>query len=698
MPRRKDGRREVGATVKAKASVVTNDTECKRLFGTLWKTQTILGVVTRVITHPPGSRKQASLVCNWDFLGTTKSKEVKLTNVTLVTLSSETAPQPPTSTSTPLRLSVNSSSSVELLNGQLPQHVSQERTAAEPANGNFSNVTVHGTDWIPEDIRVPINGAVPRKLWSVSNVTGQRISEGQGIGDMSPIDYFYWMFPMSHLGSIERMTNSELAKRGKPLTTISEILRYFGVVLLLSRHEFSSRKDLWSPTNSYKYIPSPNFARIMASHRFEMLRCCIRYSYCATERDNESSDNSRNRWALVDDFVKAINEHREMFVTPSDLICVDESMSRWYGLGGDWIDVGLPTYRAIERKPENGCEVKSSACGRSGIMLRLEIVKSAMDDAGADVDAGMSHGTAVTLRLVSPWLRSDRVVCGDSYFASVETARVLYDNRMRFIGVVKTAHRSFPLTHLGAQPMSSRGKWISMLHSDETKQYSIAALMWVDRERRYFVSTAGTTLPGAAIYRERWRRVGNESRRIITETQQPMIAETYYATASQVDRHNRCRQDDLKLEKKFQVKEWSQRVNTTLFAICVVDSWLLYKGNQGSRSTMSSNRFYSLLAEALVDNTYMVPGTRSTTHRSVTTDVTVSGIGPHLTPTSRKRKKVDGTITNQFFQGFCRICKISKTKYACSACSRIENKDHWICHSSTGRSCFKAHLDSTHLE
>ncbi len=30
---------------------------------------------------------------------------------------------------------------------------------------------------------------------------------------------------------------------------------------------------------------------------------------------------------------------------------------------------------AIERKPESGCEIQNSACNKSGMMLRLKIVK-----------------------------------------------------------------------------------------------------------------------------------------------------------------------------------------------------------------------------------------------------------------------------------------------------------------------------------
>jgi hypothetical protein len=39
--------------------------------------------------------------------------------------------------------------------------------------------------------------------------------------------------------------------------------------------------------------------------------------------------------------------------SPSDVMCVGESTSKWYGTGGHWINEGLPMYVAIDRKPEN---------------------------------------------------------------------------------------------------------------------------------------------------------------------------------------------------------------------------------------------------------------------------------------------------------------------------------------------------------
>jgi hypothetical protein len=44
-------------------------------------------------------------------------------------------------------------------------------------------------------------------------------------------------------------------------------------------------------------------------------------------------------------------------------------------MGGDWINEGLPHYVAIDCKPENCCEVQNAACGKTGIMMELCVVK-----------------------------------------------------------------------------------------------------------------------------------------------------------------------------------------------------------------------------------------------------------------------------------------------------------------------------------
>lgn len=252
-------------------------------------------------------------------------------------------------------------------------------------------------------------------------------------------------------------------------------------------------------------MPLMMFSRFMSYNRFEQLRKNVRFSFQPTsERDREEPSC---RWKLVDDFVDAINKHREEFFTPSEMLCVDESISRWYGVGGHWLGVGLPMYITMDRKPENGCKIQSSCCGKSGMLTRLQIIKSADDD-NCNTTENMPRGTQETIELVRPWLGSWRLTCGDSHFASVRTAEIMYENGMFFEGCIKNATKRYPMKPLSETALEGRGDSLSMLSSfsHDSKEYRMAAVAWVDRNRRYLISTAGKTIPGAEQVRVRWRK------------------------------------------------------------------------------------------------------------------------------------------------------------------------------------------------
>ena len=83
---------------------------------------------------------------------------------------------------------------------------------------------------------------------------------------------------------------------------------------------------------------------------------------------------------LVDDHVANFNKHCARNYNSSDSICVDESMSRWYGIGGHWINAGLTQCIAIDIKPENGCEISNSADGVSVIMMQLKLVNTSSEE------------------------------------------------------------------------------------------------------------------------------------------------------------------------------------------------------------------------------------------------------------------------------------------------------------------------------
>ena len=309
----------------------------------------------------------------------------------------------------------------------------------------------------------------------------------------------------------------------------------------------------------------------------------------------------------VDGFVKRFNEYRQDYYSPSKNICVDESISICYSQGGHWINIGLPMYVAIDRKPENGCEIQNAADGRSGIMLCLRLVttaeESCIQDAVEDKveETKLLHGTQVLKGLVLPWENSDRVVCADSYFASVGAAEELKRIGLRFIGVVKTATRRYPQNSLSRIELQQR-KDFKGLTSSTNDGATLLAFVWMDQERRYFIATGSSLANGTPYFRT---RCGNfdvtpnaDAECVYLVIPQPKAAEVYYNSCAAINQHNRCRQDDLMLETKSVTHDWSRRVNMLLLGISIVDAWFAFQGSRGgTMCDIKQREFYEFLSE-----------------------------------------------------------------------------------------------------
>jgi hypothetical protein len=325
------------------------------------------------------------------------------------------------------------------------------------------------------------------------------------------------------------------------------------------------------------------------------------------------------------------------------------------------------------------------------------------------------HGAAVLKSLVLPWARTDRIVCADSYSASVGALQELKRIGICFIGVVKTATRQFPQSHLSHLEMTEQGDRRGLIAKDEDGTPSMLAFCWMDRDRRYFITSASSLQPGRAYSRTRWQQVSEvrnaEPERVNLQIPQPEAAELYFSACGMIDRHNCCRQDDLQLEKKLGTLDWLMRVNTTLLGMCIVDTWYAY--SQCTKTKEKQKDFYSFLAKELIDNKYDSVGPGSG-RRNRTQDaqearnrmmmsnngLPTCGYGPHITPTKRRRIN-KGVVTKSLHQGKCRVCK-KKTTFVCSVCKE-ENEDNaqhgketWICMNKQGQTCFSDHVTNEH--
>jgi hypothetical protein len=69
----------------------------------------------------------------------------------------------------------------------------------------------------------------------------------------------------------------ELEKLEANMTDTSELLKFFGVLILITSFEFTSKASLWSSIAPMKYQPAPNFGLTgMLKHRSDDLFRAIR--------------------------------------------------------------------------------------------------------------------------------------------------------------------------------------------------------------------------------------------------------------------------------------------------------------------------------------------------------------------------------------------------------------------------------------
>jgi Transposase IS4 len=305
-------------------------------------------------------------------------------------------------------------------------------------------------------------------------------------------------------------------------------------------------------------------------------------------------------------------------------------------------------------------------------------------------------------------------VCADSYFASVGAVEELMQSKMRFIGVIKTATRKFPMAYLSGLRLHQRGDRVGILHKDDNGIPDMIAFVWMDRERRYFIASGSSLQDGVPYVRSRWRQVDLQDdaspSRLELTVPQPRAAEVYYSCCGKIDQHNRDRQATLGIEKKLKTLDWSLRVNLSLLGIIVVDTWRIWQlfssPETSGESVETQKAFYGQLAAELIDNNYDRIGGAArnrTTPTSMENDedepryqTPRSGVDAHLTPTKMRinDKNNKGTHSRQ---GRCRVCKL-KTTYQCSLCrDDPDTKDHgWLCHTKNGKTCFPQHLEEKH--
>ena len=438
-----DQRRVVGAKVTARATHVTSPAECGRQYGGGAKSKWLIGTVLEVlvIRQPGGKRASTKIKAEYELGG--GHKKVKIIPLQSVKIWTPPPPeeeeeqqqqqQPPINSTTHQEDNSNAEDGdeqqpppldaaelVPLPGDQQPPPPAQQQQEQHQQQEQRRQPVVeqHGVKWYEDDPacrrEIHSEGAAPVRQWAIRPPIGNPIHERSVpmTTELSRLDFFVMMMPPQQINLMLRETNRQLEKHSFATTTRGELFKFFGLLILATKFEFGNRSSLWRTTADFKYIPAPCFGRTgMSRERFDRLWKCLRFSFQPDMRP-ETMSSETYRWMLIDDFIENFNNHRACNFVPSSTICVDESIVRWYGLGGDWINMGLPMYVAIDRKPENGAEIQDACCGESGIMCYLKLVKTAVEEAAGAREQDdhsneeLPHGAKVMVDLVRPWICS----------------------------------------------------------------------------------------------------------------------------------------------------------------------------------------------------------------------------------------------------------------------------------------------------
>lgn len=501
----------------------------------------------------------------------------------------------------------------------------------------------------------------------------------QDTNTMCELDYWLLFFPFDDINHILACTNAHLRDKRKEISK-HEFFKVIGLLYAMSLNILHVRRDYWSQTDGL--FPAPAFGERfgIGLHRFEEILSCMSFTM-PCEKENGDP------WYQVRPLVDMTVKQWRLIISPGYKLTIDESMFAWYGKDNYDPD-GMPAVMKIKRKPKGvGCEVKTICDSASRIMVGMEINEGKDVMCNKKWQRELGAGTATTLRLTEPWHGTGRIVVGDSWFGSVKTSTELRKRGLYFLGMVKTAHKNYPLKE--AVRRCPQGKGSAVVATARREETDLIAVAWRDLKVHTFVGTCSTTIPGQPC---RKKRTNENGQVIFKEVSRPKLVEEYFSGAPAIDIHNHIRQDGLSLETVWSTQKWQHRMFACIFGIIETNAFLAYnffinKRNSFEQS-VSHAQFTENVALQLIKNKYGLGIGNSTSEESESQQETSNGVTCHmlqpLAKDDEKRNRV---------QRKCLICsrvrrKQVKASYYCKKCG----PKAVICSPQTGRDCFEYHL------
>lgn len=146
-------------------------------------------------------------------------------------------------------------------------------------------------------------------------------------------------------------------------------------------------------------------------------------------------------------------------------------------VGGDWREMRLIYYAETNRKLEIEGGLRSFACRKLRVMLRIELVTPHKGGVRCGITMEVSRTTAMKLRIEQQRLQISCAVCADSCLTSFKTAEAMMKYAMIVIGVVKNALEVLIVQYIAPQDPATHESHLSIgTVNEETNIFPTAAI------------------------------------------------------------------------------------------------------------------------------------------------------------------------------------------------------------------------------
>ena len=121
--------------------------------------------------------------------------------------------------------------------------------------------------------------SAPFHQWQLKTIFGDSVFPVSHIDkNMKRIYFLLETLPRNELKLIVTLKNVVILKNILTATTISDTIKLFGVIILITCYEFLSRHDIWSSRSQYKYIVTPAMVnKGLTRPMFDNLWSCIQF-------------------------------------------------------------------------------------------------------------------------------------------------------------------------------------------------------------------------------------------------------------------------------------------------------------------------------------------------------------------------------------------------------------------------------------